>query len=335
MLNPVLRFTSCWHASLSACSATCYRRAEYVTVFPVVVAEFKLRDIERKILFADLMERAHHATLEDRPEAFDGVGMNGSHHIITLRVINDFVRILPLQFVVALPLIRDEQADAIRYRFIDELRQRPCINAIDHASHHIPLALNGPGHNRLAGSTSPAEVSASAFALVLILRLPAHIGFINFDNATQFRRVSGRQGHSDTVAHIPSGFIGTEAHIAPNLQGAHAFLTGQHEMGDLEPVHQRLIRVLKNRSRDVREAIRRYRSALITLPMPRISFQFGRILSATTRALDAFWPSLTDQIRAACLFVWECCTELFDRQLLKEFCSGHVRVSNVDDWSIA
>jgi hypothetical protein len=51
-------------------SASCYGRAKYVLVQPIVVPEFKLRHVERKIFLADLMERANYATLEDRPEPF-------------------------------------------------------------------------------------------------------------------------------------------------------------------------------------------------------------------------------------------------------------------------
>ena len=44
-------------------------RSEDVRVVPVIVSKLELGDIERKILSADLVERADDAALEDAPEA--------------------------------------------------------------------------------------------------------------------------------------------------------------------------------------------------------------------------------------------------------------------------
>lgn len=50
-------------------SATRYGCTEDVRVVPVVVAPFKLRDVKREILAADLVEAAHDAALDEGPEA--------------------------------------------------------------------------------------------------------------------------------------------------------------------------------------------------------------------------------------------------------------------------
>ena len=52
------------------------RFAENVSVVAVVVAELELRDIQRQVLGADFVERANDAALEDRPEAFNRVGVD-------------------------------------------------------------------------------------------------------------------------------------------------------------------------------------------------------------------------------------------------------------------
>jgi hypothetical protein len=52
-----------------------------VWVLPVIVAVRKLSKVQRRILFADLMERADHATLEQTPGGFAIVGMNVPAHI--------------------------------------------------------------------------------------------------------------------------------------------------------------------------------------------------------------------------------------------------------------
>lgn len=91
MLRPLFR------AGLSIC----YGRAEDILVKPVIVAKFGLRHIERKIFLADLMKRSDHATLEDRPETFEGIGMHGTNDILPLCTINDLVRVLPMQLPLA------------------------------------------------------------------------------------------------------------------------------------------------------------------------------------------------------------------------------------------
>ena len=53
-------------------------------LLPVVVAELELRHIERQIFTAHFMERADHATLQDGPEAFNGVGVHRADHIVAL-----------------------------------------------------------------------------------------------------------------------------------------------------------------------------------------------------------------------------------------------------------
>jgi hypothetical protein len=49
--------------------ASAYRRSEDVAVFAIVVAELELGDVQWQVLFADLMEAAHNAALNQGPEA--------------------------------------------------------------------------------------------------------------------------------------------------------------------------------------------------------------------------------------------------------------------------
>ena len=63
-------------------SATCYGRAEYVRVLPIVIPELKLGNVERHVLGADLVERADNSALQDRPKAFNGVRVDCADHIL-------------------------------------------------------------------------------------------------------------------------------------------------------------------------------------------------------------------------------------------------------------
>jgi hypothetical protein len=89
----------CWRLSRSAeavasvgASAGCYRSTEDVLVIPVVVPELELRDVERQVFPADLVVRADHAALEQRPEAFNRVGVDCADHVLLGGVVDGLVR---------------------------------------------------------------------------------------------------------------------------------------------------------------------------------------------------------------------------------------------------
>ena len=73
--------------------ASLNRRTENVRVEAVVIAELKLRDVQRHILLADLVECADNTALDDRPEALNGVGVDSPDNVFALGLINGGVRI--------------------------------------------------------------------------------------------------------------------------------------------------------------------------------------------------------------------------------------------------
>lgn len=314
------------HALPVARSASCYGRAKDVLVRPIVVPKLKLGHIEGQIFFADLMKRSHYTTLEDRPEAFDGVGMYCANHVLPLRVVNDLVGIFFMQLAVAHPLIGDQQADVIRHSFIHKAGQGFGFHVGNDASHHTTLALYRSGHNSLPRSCSPCF--AVPVAVVPILSFAADKGFVHFHDPAKLGSVTSGHSHSDSVAHVPSRFVGPEAHVAADLQGAHALLARQHQVSDFEPIQQRFIRVLEDRSANVREPIRRHGRTLVALPVPRVIFELGWIGLATTWTRHTFRPTLTDKVLAASVLIWKRFSELWNGQLMQKFLSGHDRVSN-------
>ena len=318
------------HALAIARSASCYGCAKYILVEPVVVPELKFRHIEGQIFLADLMKRPDHTTLEDRPKAFDGIGMHGTDDILPFGVIDHFVRVFLMKLAVPHPLVRDQQAHVIRYGFIDELGQGFSFDVPNDTSHHIALALDRTRYDRLASAASSAEISSSTFTSVLVLGFPADKGFIDLDDPAELRGIARAQGDSNAMAHIPGGLVRTEAHVAADLQGAHALLTRQHQVRHLEPIQQRLVRVLEDCSTDVREAIGRHGRALIALPMPGIVLQLGRIVRTTTGALHTLRPAFADEIGRTGRLIRKGLLELWDRHLMQKFCSGHGVVSRVD-----
>jgi hypothetical protein len=81
------------------------RRSENIRVLSIIVAELEFGDIERHIFPAHFVKRADDTSLEDRPEAFDGLRMNCADDILPLGMIDDAARIFLTEFVISGPLI--------------------------------------------------------------------------------------------------------------------------------------------------------------------------------------------------------------------------------------
>src|SRR5262245_60022069 len=116
----------------------------------------------------------------------------------------------------------------------------------------LPLRRTAPITAVLTGQNATTALYARPLIVVAVLALAADEGLIDFNNATELFDILNQRG-SDLVAHEPRGFVRAEAHEAHDLQCAHAFLAGEHEMHDAIPVAKRLVRVLKDRPRNVRE----------------------------------------------------------------------------------
>ena len=57
-------------------SASSYGRPEDVGVAAVVIPPLKFSDVERQVFGADVVEGAHDAAFQERPEAVDGLGVD-------------------------------------------------------------------------------------------------------------------------------------------------------------------------------------------------------------------------------------------------------------------
>lgn len=230
--------------------------------------------------------------------------------------------------LIADPLIRAEQANAIRNGLTDESGQRISLHIGDDASDDIALPLDRASDDCLTGSASSAAPVA-ALIFVPVLGEATDESLVHLDNAAElFGRFD--QSGSDLVAHFPSGFVRTEAHVPLNLQRAHSFLAGQHQVDDAKPLSEGFIRVLEDRSNQDGEPIA-VRRAFFALPMP---FAGGKVIDggiATARAADAFRPSASPQIGFAGILIREQFFELRDAQLMNWFwTSGHGRSPTVE-----
>src|SRR6266436_6893678 len=80
-------------------SASRNRRSEDVCVLAIIVAELELGNIQRKVLFADLVEGADAAALNQRPKTFNRVGMDRADNVVALGMIDNDVRIFLVEML--------------------------------------------------------------------------------------------------------------------------------------------------------------------------------------------------------------------------------------------
>ena len=200
------------------------RRSEDVRVPPIVISELELCNIERHIFAAHFVEGADDAALEDRPEAFDGLSMDRADDILPSGMVNGAAWIIPVERIVAWILIGAKQAYFVGYGFADECGESCGIHVRDNARNHISLAADGPYDWRFAGADS-AGSTATTLIPMPVLGQSADESFIDFDDAPELVDVL-HEGCSDLMAHEPRGFIGTEPHVAHDLQCTHPFLAG-------------------------------------------------------------------------------------------------------------
>ena len=303
-------------------------RIENIRVLAVVVAELKLRDVQRKIFRTNFVERADHAALEDRPEALNRVRVNGADDILLSFMMHGLTRIF-FQAAVHLMFVRRQQTDSVRHGLADKSFNARLVYVFKHAGDDIALPLHGTDDRNFA-SARAAAFAVVAFVPMPVVILAADPSLVNLDNAAQFRfRLHHRR--ADFVGHIQRGFIGAETQLPLNLQRANALLAGRHQMHDLEPLAKRLVRVLKDRARDMRKAIALIRRTLITLPLVRHRPHGKDFYRTTARANDTIGPSASDQVSLAGIFIpcREHGLELGFGHLVNRLraASSHIRVS--------
>jgi hypothetical protein len=309
---------------------SCNCRAEDIGIVPIVVAELKLRDVQRQVFLADLVIAADDAALNQRPKTLDCIGVNRADNVLARLVVNDAVIVAVVQAVVAGIVIRAEQTDAIGNSFVDEFLDRFAVSVGNDAGDYVALAPYRTDDWRFEFIRS-APARAAFLVPMTVLVFAANVGFVHFDDAAELLHILDKRG-ADFVAHQPSGFVGTEAHVAHDLQSAHAYFAGQHEVNDFEPVAERLVGVLEDRPGNMGEAIA-VRRAFLALPVPFAGRQVVDSGIAATRAADAFGPATGDQIAFAGFLVGEHRFELGGAQLMDWLgAAGHRALPRIEGY---
>ena len=292
-------------------------RAEYVRILAIVVTEFELVYIERKIFAAHAMERSNYSTLNDGPEALDGVGMYRAVNVFVSPMMNYAVQEVASKPAVSTPLVGRDQANFRRNCFAHKSVEHRGGSVLDHASNDIPFPFNCPDDRSFSLDSSTAHVATSTGTFVLVLGLAADKRFVHFNVPDKLLKFDVAKCNTNLIAHEERGIVGTEPHHAIDLQGADALLAGEHHVHDAEPVAQRLVRVLKDCADQYREAVANaIGRACVAIPMLRLACMFVYVIITASRAADAIRPAIDLQVRTAGRFIRKLALELSDGHLM-------------------
>src|SRR5208283_1140132 len=209
-------------------SASCYELAKHIRVLAMIVTELKLREVQRKILRADIVVCPDHTTLEQRPERFHVVGVHVAANILASAMADGFVwEPYRVQMRVTTMLVRSHQINRATDGLTDETVKRNCVGILDHLASDVALPADGSDNANLARTDSTRYVAL--LVPVAILVLATNERFVDFNHAHQFLKVVILHRGANPMAHIPRGLFLLESHNPLNVQGANALLRIQHQ----------------------------------------------------------------------------------------------------------
>lgn len=278
------------HALQAACSATCYDCVENIRILAVIVAERELRQVQRQVCLAHIVERAHDATLQQAPEAIQVRRVNVAAHILALGMVDRLVRELTVQTGIASVFISGDQRHPLVYRLTHELTQCESVGIFDDLADHISLASNRTDHTDLSAANAR---QMRPFVTVAVFILAADVGFINLHFAHKLSKAPIFHRRSDSVAHIPGRPVVAAADLPMDLQGTDALLALGHQVNDLEPDPQGIVGILKDGFGQNGEAVAIPPAAILMFadPMKRAGLQDIHLGILAARAFDPIRPA--------------------------------------------
>ncbi len=302
-------------------SASCYRLAEYIRFLAVVKSELKLVQIQRQIFFAHVMVGTDHATFQETPKTLDALGVNVAAHVLTSGMPNKLMlTVVNADRIVAAPFVRDYQCRVSLGNFADESGQGFRVRAFNHLADDIALARDCADYGHLASMRRASAAVLLAILPMAINVLSADECFIHFHDSHQLPELRVFHSSAETHAHIPRGLIRAGSEHPMDLECTDSLLRRDHQVQNLEPHEQRLLRFLENGSGSQREAIGRagFRAALHTLPMPRSRHALVHVIIVAAWTTRASGPASQEQICTACFLIGKQRVELAERQLSHE-----------------
>jgi hypothetical protein len=193
---------------------------------------------------------------------------------------------------VATMLIRRDQFDVLIDGLANELIESASIGVLNHLANNLSLARYCADDGHFA--SSPATDWLCVLSAVAIVRLAANVGFVHFDITEQALHIGIGHSSADTNAHIPSRAVITALDLPMDLQGADPLLGLRHQVDDLKPSCERIIRVLEYRLGDDAESIVVASAAILVFAnlVKRLGRKQVNFRALAARTFHAIRPSL-------------------------------------------
>ena len=257
--------------------------------------------------------------LSSDPEAFDIVGMHFAAHVFMRFVVNRIVWESLAELLIARALIGRDQTNLVRNCIADEPAHSLHRSIFDDFADHIALAGDRADDRGLAGRATPR-----LFLIPMAIAVQsADVSFIHFHDSHQLAEIGIGQTGTQPMAHEPCGAVRAGTDHAMNLKRADALLAGQHQIQNLEPYEQLVVRVLKDGPDQHGESIGRI-AAFLADPVERARLERIDLFVPAARATDALWPAARDQIRLAGVLVREQAVKFRQSHLTRDFRFGGV-----------
>lgn len=215
---------------------------EQVRILPAIESEGHFRAVGLQMLRAHFVPSANNAALQEREGRFDSVGMNIALDVDMQFVSDGFVASIFAEMLgrapVSVEFIGKEHFDIFAYILADKFFERATLNIGGVEKAQIATALPDTDYILFV-------LPSRGFALSTIDA--ADVGFIHLDLAVKQRSLTLNHGGADSVAEIPSRFV-ADSKCSLHLTRAHALFGLAEQVGCCEPLLQRQMSVIENRS---------------------------------------------------------------------------------------
>jgi hypothetical protein len=285
-------------------SESSYRCPENIFGLAIVEAERELIQVEWQVLFAHVVIRADYAALQEAPEGFQILGVDVAAHVLAAHMINRRVREQAIQVLVSDVSVGRDQTDFLVNRLSHESFQRAGFGVLDNLTNNISLPTDRADDANLAGA-DPASAAMLALVRVFVSFLAADECFIDFDDPHELPKLWIGKSSAKPMTDKPRGPVRTGTDHPVDLECADSLFTRQHQVENLEPDQQLVIRILENRVDGYREPIRRALGfpAVGALPMKGTRLTRVHLVVPAARASDAVRPTLIAEIRLAGILI--------------------------------
>lgn len=200
-----------------------------------------------------------------------------------------------------------------RHGFVDKAFEGRISGVLNDASHYIAITLDSARDDVFL----PAAIARPmALGTMLVFGFSADERLIDLNNPDKLLEAFVGKASPDPVAHVMGGAVGAETHDTLNLERGDALLAGEHHVNDAEPFAKGLIGILEDGPGNVREAIARVRSAVVTLPLKIHCRDREHLYRVAAWAVDTIRPTVRDQVERARIFVRKHLFKLRDRHLM-------------------